>query len=476
MLAQPSLHHTGELSLIQITRSLARQLKVVFRRAITETGRGSIYAPVLFHAGPEGLRIRIASGEVAAEYYDPSPCESDAAIVPFKSLGDWEGRTDDPVQLEATGGNEVLATWNDNHVPQMVRYNMPEVRYRFPNIPTSFTENPPELARALHDTMETAAPEATSYALQCIQLRGSGKIVATDGSQMLLETGFEFPWDEDLMIPSRVVFGSGELPRGSNVQVGKAEDWVCIRIECWSFFFAINKDGRFPDVESHARDVASAAASIQIDSHDAAFLVKSIKQLPGNDALYSPVTVDANGSVFIRSQADDAPNPVELLLSNSTRTGQPERINTNRQYLRRAIDLGFREIHVFARDQPLLCVDDRRKYLWAVLTPSEAIKPSDDTVRICSAFDDAYTSTNTSQVQQETTVAKPEATTNKNDQQPQATSSTEELIEAAEQLKASLRDTLGKTSELIVGLKRHRKEAKIVRSTLDSLRQLQTVG
>ena len=55
-------------------------------------------------------------------------------------------------------------------------------------------------------------------------------------------------------------------------------------------------------------------------------------------------------------------------------------------------------------------------------------------------------------------------------------SSTEELIDAAEQLKASLRETLGKTSEMIVGLKRHRKEAKIVRTTLDSLRQLQTIG
>ena len=73
-------------------------------------------------------------------------------------------------------------------------------------------------------------------------------------------------------------------------------------------------------------------------------------------------------------------------------------------------------------------------------------------------------------------MAKSEATTNKNDQPPQVASSTEDLIEAAEQLKASLRDTLGKTSELIVGLKRHRKEAKIVRTTLDSLRQLQTVG
>jgi len=462
--------------LIQITRSLARQLKTIFRRALTETGRGSIYAPVLFHAGPEGLRIRIASGEVAAEYHDPSPRESDAAIVPFKSLGDWESRTEDPIQLEATGGNEVLATWNDNSVPQMAHYDMPEVRYPFPDIPASFTENPPELARALHDTMQTAAPESTRYALQCVQLRGSGTIVATDGSQMLLETGFDFPWDDDLMIPRRVVFGSSELVTGSDVQVGKSGDWVCFRIASWSFSFAINKEGRFPDVESCVRDVTSAAASIQIDSQDAAFLVKSIKQLPGNEAYNSPVTVDANGSVFIRSKSEDATHPVELLLSNSTRSGQPERINTNRQYLRRAIDLGFREIHVFAPDQPLLCVDDRRKYLWAVLTPSEAIKPSDDAVRISSAFDNAYTSTKTTHVQQETTVAKPESATTKNDQQPQATSSTEELIDVAEQLKASLRDTLGKTSELIVGLKRHRKEAKIVRTTLDSLRQLQTVG
>lgn len=462
--------------MIQLTRSLARRLKAVFRRAITDTGRGSVHAPVLLHAGPEGLRIRIASSEVAVEYHDPFPRESDAAIVPFTCLSDWEGRTDDPVQLEATGGNEVLATWNDNSVPQMVRYDMPEVQYPFPDIPASFTENPPDLARALHDTMQTAAPESTRYALQCVQLRGSGKIVGTDGSQMLLETGFDFPWDDDLMIPRRTVLGSGELRRGSNVQVGKTDDWVCFRIGSWSFFFAINKEGRFPDVESCVRDIASAAASVQIDSHDAAFLVKSIKQLPGNEAYNSPVTVDANGSVFVRSKSEDAPNPVELLLSNSTRTGQPERINTNRQYLRRAIDLGFREIHVFAPDQPLLCVDDRRKYLWAVLTPSEAIKPSDDTVRISSAFDDAYTTTDTTQVQQETTVAKPQDTTTKHDQQQQTTSSTEELIAAAEQLKASLRDTLGKTSELIVGLKRHRKEAKIVRSTLDSLRQLQTVG
>ena len=50
------------------------------------------------------------------------------------------------------------------------------------------------------------------------------------------------------------------------------------------------------------------------------------------------------------------------------------------------------------------------------------------------------------------------------------------LIEDAENLKASLRDSLSKTSELIAGLKRHHKQSKAVQSTLNSLRPLQSLN
>ncbi len=49
------------------------------------------------------------------------------------------------------------------------------------------------------------------------------------------------------------------------------------------------------------------------------------------------------------------------------------------------------------------------------------------------------------------------------------------IIEHAETLKTSLRDSLTKTSELIVSLKRHKKANKSVQSALASLRQLQTL-
>ncbi|GAG39792.1 unnamed protein product, partial [marine sediment metagenome] len=49
------------------------------------------------------------------------------------------------------------------------------------------------------------------------------------------------------------------------------------------------------------------------------------------------------------------------------------------------------------------------------------------------------------------------------------------LIQHAEAVKVSLRESLSKTSELISALKRHRKQSKLVTSTLQSLRRLQTV-
>jgi len=50
------------------------------------------------------------------------------------------------------------------------------------------------------------------------------------------------------------------------------------------------------------------------------------------------------------------------------------------------------------------------------------------------------------------------------------------LVEQAESLRASLKDALAKTSELITCLKQHHKQTKSVRAALASLRQLEKVG
>lgn len=56
--------------------------------------------------------------------------------------------------------------------------------------------------------------------------------------------------------------------------------------------------------------------------------------------------------------------------------------------------------------------------------------------------------------------------------EPEGTAS---LLAQAEALKGVLQDATGKTRELIASLKRQEKQSKLVRSTLASLKQLQTI-
>lgn len=53
--------------------------------------------------------------------------------------------------------------------------------------------------------------------------------------------------------------------------------------------------------------------------------------------------------------------------------------------------------------------------------------------------------------------------------------STAGALEQATALRSALRDAVNKTSELIRTLKREQKQSKLVRSTLASLKQIQTV-
>ena len=49
------------------------------------------------------------------------------------------------------------------------------------------------------------------------------------------------------------------------------------------------------------------------------------------------------------------------------------------------------------------------------------------------------------------------------------------LIEEGEQLRATLREVLSRTSALVVGLKRQRQQSNAMRTALKSLRAMQTI-
>ncbi|MCH7725294.1 MAG: hypothetical protein IH991_02255 [Planctomycetes bacterium] len=467
--------------MISITRNLARQLHIVFRRALNVSTR-SPCTPVTFLTGPDGLRVRVQTHDAAVEYYLPGSRDDGAIVAPFELLNECKGAKQDEVKLETTSDGQVIAGWNDG-IPQVVQYDKQAQHdgAKFPGVPKQMAENAGSLLSALHDAMETADADAVRYSLNHIQLDGSqGRIVATDGRQVLVQGGCEFPWSDQLLVPRRTVFGCKELLRIEPVLIGKSKDWLTICVGPWTVHLRIETEGRFPAVDDHIQKPENAVAGFELGDGDAEFLVKAIKRLPSDDAYNLSITIDLNGAVAIRAKSENQPQPTEIQLSRSTCSGEPIRFNTNRKYLARACQLGFRQIHVFGNDVPVLCQDDTRQFVWALLTPEAAIKPSKDAIIIESEpHANGSPCTNPKTQRKHTPMA--QTKTNENGRANASGNQTDEsvgvdaVIEHAEALKTSLRESLTKNNELIASLKRHKRANKSVQTALASLRQLQSL-
>src|SRR5439155_1378655 len=160
----------------------------------------------------------------------------------------------------------------------------PEKLSSFPEPPESMAAVEPGLVKALGDAFCSAAPLATRYAVDHIQLRGiAGQVVATDGRQLLVQSGFALPFSEDVLVPSTAVFGCRELAAGAEVTVGKTDTHVCLRVGAWTFHLPIDKESRFPKVDEVIPSLSRALTRCHLDPADAAFATRSLPKLPGGD-------------------------------------------------------------------------------------------------------------------------------------------------------------------------------------------------
>jgi len=446
---------------------------------------------------------------MAIEYQHPGEQSAANCWIPFEMLADVEGRRDEPVRIEPNKGS-VSATWQNGPVPCLVRHDMTEPTSKkvFPPVPETFAENEPRLVGALAAAMETTDPNSSRYALGCVQLQGEkGTIAATDGRQLLLESGFVFPWTEDLLLPGSSVFRSRELPDDVPVQVGKTDKWIVVRIGQWTFWSEANTEGRFPEIERHVPDARAAAASLEIHPADARFLVEHLPHLPGGASFNEPVTLELNGQAVLRARSPDFSKTTEVILARSACSGEPLRVNTNRRYLARALALGFDAVHVTDPKSPILSSDQCRRYVWAPLDPGSALVATEDAVRIDSRDSRTGHNRKTRSRNPGRKERKPMPSVSSNTILPDskgrngsaASTSTppagngrpkrssqeadtsgrarprelSELISQAESVRASLRETLSQTASLLGALKQHSRKSKVVAAALASLRELQ---
>ncbi len=503
--------------MVTITRRLALQLRSVLRRAFGNC-RGN--GPAIgFIAGKEGLTVRSMSADAAVEYRAPGERAAEALWLPFEVLADVEGKKDDPVDLEATGNGQVSVQWRDGNVPQIVNYEAKEPCEADRDLapPTVRAVNPPGLLKALHEASEVADPNAAKYATGCLQLCPDGTINATDGRQLLVQSGFTFPWQNAVLVPRSKVFNSPELRHAAAVAVARSGNWAVVSVGPWTIYSRINTDGRYPDVSRHALDPATAAARCRLSEDDRRFLAETLPQLPSDEEGNYPVTLDLNGHIAIRAKAPDQPKPTEVVLTNSQCTGQPIKISMNRMYLQRAMKLGLQDLCVYGAQSQLEGFGDKRKYIWMPLDAASAIPSAEDAIRIESPAAAAQPPISTPKPERKPSAvsepasnpnghaprngqsqangqartndkavsnghattngqAKPEIASRKTSSRKAAQQDLAALIDQAEKFRTAAHDLTHQANGLVKALKQHRRQNRAIESTLASIRQLKGLG
>ena len=152
----------------------------------------------------------------------------------------------------------------------------------FPETPAAWTSISADVLTALAEAAATCTEDSARYALDCIQLRGTvHKIVATDGHQLLVRSGFGFPWDGDLLIKGSPVFACKAFAREQAVRIGRTDTHVVLRVGPWTIWSEIQKEARFPRVEDAIPAPDALATRVRFDPEDARFLATALDRLPG---------------------------------------------------------------------------------------------------------------------------------------------------------------------------------------------------
>ncbi len=484
--------------MLTFARSFLRQVRILISRTLDLPPR-LLHFPVQFSSGPHGLVIRahVASG-LAAQYEETTPRPPCELVTSLELLKAVEGSHADSATLIATDDGQITARWIDGPIPRT--FSQPPLGLNpelvFPTLP-SWSDNPPGLWPALAAAQGTTDPDSSRYALGCIQLRGkTGVIGATDGRQLLRQTGFEFGWEDEVLIPGSKLFPAHCPPADQPVQVGRLEKQIVLRTGPWTFWLPI-QEGRFPRVDDAVPSPTLVTTRLSLPPAQHTFLRENLRRLRCEE-LNDSVTLEINGQVAVRSRESASAPPTELRLTRASHTGPDMRIVCNRRCLQRSLDLGFTEFSFISPEAAVHCREANRQYVWMPHDPQSAVQATADTVVIESP-DSMFTTRRghrqkrASAISNSVPVAIPSgevspsmptpsttetsaAPTSTKRRKSASSASKISLIEQAIAVRTKLRELLAETNELLRAAKRQKQQERLVRSTLDSLKQLQQAG
>lgn len=361
--------------MLNVSLSDLRRFRAACRRAgIRKSHRAS--SPVITLLGGGGVRrLQVLTRDLGIEYSAPLSCPDVALRLPLDALDKCAGQGDESASFNVEVDDRVEIRWTDRGVPRRSDCSQPPaVEESFPTSPTTFVTNDAQLWKALGDAVTCTDEESKRYALGCLRLCGpTGRIEATDGRQALVQIGYRFDWEENLLVPATKLLGSPDIKPNDAIEIGRTEDWVALRSGPWLIQLRIQKDARFPNIEQVVPNPELACSRLELSPGDAEFLKATLPHLPCHDEAHRPITFDLNGRVLVRSRELACAYPVEVDLRSSNLEGDPIVLSTDRRYVDRALGFGFRKVLSFGPSAPALAADERRHYLWAVLDKASAI-------------------------------------------------------------------------------------------------------
>ncbi len=190
--------------MIRIPRTTLRALRRDIRRALGITSVKRAPA-VTFRTTQDQLTIQAVTDHVAFEFRLPYETRFDDAseciTVSNEVLRQCEGRTREIVTFEQRG-DEIIVQWPDHSIPRVLTASAsPPVP--MPSVPGEFHVIQPQFLQAMTEASKTVSKETSRFAMDCIRLRGSdGQVAASDSHQVFTQTGFQFPWSDEVLVTS----------------------------------------------------------------------------------------------------------------------------------------------------------------------------------------------------------------------------------------------------------------------------------
>jgi len=358
--------------MIALPRAAIKRLRALSRRGVPPGHSRSPAHPVRISVQDGVGMLAVHFGDVVIALNVPDMEGTlDSLILSMADLERFTGSGSDLVNFEMLSEKRGRASWKVRDIPASREFDCAKSERKWPDTPAELTPIPSTFLQAMHEAGRSTASDRGKYAMDWIQIRGqAGQLIASDTKQLLVQSGFTFPFEETLLLPAVPIFGAKELLRQS-VSIGFTTPWLCVDVGPWRIWLQSEPELRYPDVFEVVPKALRSQVVFQERDVETILEVLAMPMPTGESS--RPVTIDLGEQVYVRIRPDETAEILEAPLPNSRRVGIDVQLVVDSELLGRGLSLGFREFRISAPHRPIHSLDPNRMYLCITGDPAAAL-------------------------------------------------------------------------------------------------------